>query len=400
MPVYNYTAIDAPGKKRTGQVDARSQSSAVTLLKEQGLYVVTLDEQKEDFVTHVLSFRGVPEAEVVGTTRQLATMINAGLPISRALEVMADQTQNRNMRKVLQDVLRDVQGGSSLSNSLGKYPNAFDQTYVSLVRAGEASGKLDEILKRLADTVESQRDFKSRFKGAMIYPAIIMVAMVGVFILMMVFVIPKLSQMYTSMGVELPTPTKVMIGISDFMVKFWYLVVLGIGALFFTFRSVATTPRGRETLNLIFSKMPIFGKLIIQKDLTEFTRTLSLLISSGIPITEALNIVSKVVTNPNLRQGSMNAAMAVEKGGSLSDFLKTDKHFPPLLGQMAAVGEETGQLDDVLGRIGTFYASETDHAIKGLSSALEPIILILLGGMVGLLIVSIITPIYKITSAL
>jgi type IV pilus assembly protein PilC len=400
MPIYNYNAIDIAGKKRVGQVDARSQSSAVTLLKEQGLFVVTLEEQKEGMVAQILSFKGVPESEVVGTTRQLATMINAGLPISRALEVMADQTQNKNMRKVLLDILRDVQGGASLSSSLAKHPNAFNQTYVSLVRAGEASGKLDEILRRLADTVESQRDFKSRFKGAMIYPVIVMIAMVGVFILMMVFVIPKLSQMYASMGVDLPTPTKVMIAISDFMVKFWYLVIGAGGFGIFSLQGFLITPKGKQFSAKVMSKLPVFGKLVFQRDVTEFTRTLSLLISSGIPITEALNIVARVVTNPGLSQGALDASKSVEKGGSLSDFLKTDKHFPPLLGQMAAVGEETGQLDDVLSRIGGYYASETDHAIKGLSSALEPIILIMLGGMVGLLIVSIITPIYQITSAL
>ncbi len=392
MPIFTYTAIDNAGNKRTGTVDARSQSSAVGLLKEQGLFVVGLVEQKESPVSQFLSFRGVPDTEIVASTRQLATMISAGLPISRALEVMADQTQNKNMKKVLLDTLRDIQGGSSLSNALAKYPNVFSPTYVALVRAGEASGKLEEILRRLADTLEAQRDFKSRFTGALIYPAIIFVAMIGVFVLMMLFVIPKLSQMYDSMGVELPVVTKAMISISNFMTQFWYIVlILAVGA-FFMAKSFMQTERGKEIVSSISVRLPVLGKLILQKDLTEFTRTLSLLISSGIAITDALDIVAKVVTNPSIKRGSLNASTAVEKGGSLSDYLKQDKNFPPLLGQMTSVGEETGQLDDVLGRIGTFFASETDHAIKGLSSALEPIILIMLGGMVGLLIVSIITP--------
>jgi type IV pilus assembly protein PilC len=400
MPLFDYKAVDTVGKKRAGTVDARSKASAVGLLKEQGLYVISLDEQKDNIVDQLISVRGVPESEVVAVTRQLATMISAGLPISRGLEVLAEQSQNKNMHKILLNILRDVQGGSTLSNALAKYPAAFSPTYVALVDAGEASGKLEEILKRLADTLESQRDFKSRFKSAMIYPAIIFIAMIGVFILMMLFVIPKLADMYESMNVKLPPITQGMINISNLMTEFWYLFLLILVIGFLGARSFFATPQGKELTSTVMSKLPVFGKLILQKDLTEFARTLSLLIASGIPITEALDIVSKVLTNAALKEGALKAATVVEKGGSFSDYLKQDKHFPPLLGQMTSVGEETGQLDEVLNRIGIFYASETDHAVKGLSSALEPIILILLGGMVGLLIVSIITPIYKITSSL
>lgn len=400
MPIYVYNAIDGTGKKKTGTVDARTEPSAVGLLKEQGLFVVSLEVQKDDLISTILSFGGVPESEVVTVTRQLATMISAGLPIARGLEVLAEQSQNRNMKKILLDILRDVQGGSTLSGSLKKYPNAFGPTYIALVRAGEASGKLEEILKRLADTLESQRDFKSRFTGAMIYPAVIFIAMIGVFALMMIFVIPKLAQMYASLNVELPAVTRAMISISDFMSRFWYIVIFLLIAAFLGIRSFLATTRGKAIVTNVASRLPIFGKLMIQKDLTEFARTLSLLLSSGIAITEALNIVGQVVTNPQLKEGAQSAAAAVEKGDSLSDYLKKDKAFPALLGQMATVGEETGELDQVLDRIGNFYAGEADHAIKGLSSALEPIILVILGGMVGLLIVSIITPIYKITSAL
>ena len=400
MPIYAYNAIDGTGKKKIGTVDARTESAAVGLLKSQSLFVVSLEEQKESIISQILSFGGVPETEVVVVTRQLATMISAGLPIARGLEVLAEQSQNRNMKRILLDTLRDVQGGSTLSSSLSKYPRVFSTTYTSLVRAGEASGKLEEILKRLADTLEAQRDFKSRLVGAMIYPAIIFLAMIGVFALMMIFVIPNLAEMYKSLNVELPAVTKGMIAISDFIVGFWYVILFLLVAGVLGLKSFLSTAKGRELVSSVASKMPIFGKIIMQKDLTEFSRTLSLLISSGIPITEALNIVSKVVTNPTLKAGAEQAAETVEKGGSLSDYLKQNKIFPPLIGQMSTVGEETGQLDSVLERIGAFYAAEADHAIKGLSAALEPIILVVLGGMVGLLIVSIITPIYKITSSL
>jgi type IV pilus assembly protein PilC len=400
VPVFAYTAIDSAGKKRAGTVDARSKSSAVGLLKEQTLFVVSLEEQKESTLEKMLSFKGVPETEVVSFTRQLSTMISAGLPISRGLEVLAEQIQHKMMKKIILDTLRDVQGGATLSSAFAKYPGAFSPTYIALVKAGEASGKLEEILKRLADTLESQREFKASFKGAMIYPAIIFLAMIGVFVLMMIFVIPKLSQMYDSMGVELPVITTIMIAISGLMSTYWYLMIGGIVLLGLGFKSVMSTEEGRSFFYKVLVRAPIFGKILKQRDLTEFTRTLSLLISSGIPIVEALNIVSKVVINPSFVKGALAAATSVEKGGSLSDYLKQDKTFPPLLGQMTSVGEETGQLDEVFNRIGAYFASETDHAIKGLSAALEPVILILLGGMVGLLIVSIITPIYKITSSI
>jgi len=400
MPVFTYNAIDATGKKRTGTADARSKASAVALLKEQGLYVVSLVEQKQSIVDQLLSVRGVPDTEVVAFTRQLSTMISAGLPIARGLEVLAEQSQNRKMKTIILEVLRDVQGGASLSTAMGKYRAVFPPTYIALVAAGESSGKLEEILKRLADTLESQRDFRSRFKSAMVYPAIIFMSMIGVFVLMMVFVIPKLSGMYESMNVELPTATKAMIGISNFMVDYWYVLLIVLVFLVLGARTFFSTEEGKKMFASFVSKLPIFGKLIKQKDLTEFARTLSLLIASGISIVEALDIVSTVVSTPVFQQGCKTAAQSVEKGGSLSDYLKQDKNFPSLLGQMTAVGEETGKLDEVLNRIGIFFATETEHAVKGLSSALEPVILILLGGMVGVLIVSIITPIYKITSSL
>jgi len=400
MPVYNYVAKDSAGNRKVGTVDARSTSSAVNLLKEQNLFVVSLDEKKEGIVEFFSSFRGVPDTEIVTFTRQLATMISAGLPLSRGLEVLSAQTQNKGMKKILNDVLRDVQGGSSLSMAFSRFPKAFSPTYVSLVKAGEASGRLEEILSRLADNLEAGRDLKSKFKGAMIYPSIVFLAMIGVFVLMMVLVVPKLAQMYESMNVELPALTKMMIGFSNFMVDYKILILLALVGAFFSVRSFLATPVGKEYFSKVVFSLPVFGKILRQKEITEFSRTLSLLIASGIPIVEALNIVSQVVTNTSFRRGALNAAMEVEKGSSLSDYLKMDSAFPPILGQMCAVGEETGQLDEVLSRISVFFAGETEHSVRGLSAALEPIILVILGSMVGLLIISIITPIYKITSSL
>src|SRR3990167_2227431 len=400
MPVYNYLAKDTTGKAKSGIVDAQSENSAVTLLRNQGLFIVSLTEKKNSIFESLLSFKGVPSGEVVTFTRQFSTMISAGLPIAKALNVLAEQTPNSGMRSVIYNCLRDIEGGVPLSTAFGRFPKVFSTTYQALTRAGEASGKLDTILKRLADTLESQRELQSKFKGALIYPAIVLLTMVGVFVMMMVLVIPKLAIMYKSLNVDLPSSTKVMIGVSNFMVTKYYIVIILVVGAVLGFKAFKNTPFGSVFISKILFALPIFGKISKQKELSDFTRTLSLLISSAIPIVEALNIVSKVITNSTYKVAAIEAAVFVEKGNSLSDYLRSNRVFPPLLAQMASVGEETGQLDSVLDQVADFFASETYHAVKGLSAALEPIILIVLGGMVGLLIVSFITPIYKITSSI
>lgn len=400
MSLFAYTASDTNGNKRTGTVDARTRELAVSLLKGQGLYVIELTEKRDSLFSKFGLFNGVPQNEVVQFTRQFSTMISAGLPISRALDVLANQSTNKALKKTLLEVLRDIEGGSSLSMALSRHPQAFPPTYQALVRAGEASGKLDEILKRLASTMEKQRELNSKFKAAMIYPSIVFMAMIGVFVLMMVFVIPKLATMYESLNVELPAMTQAMIAVSDFFVNnIVLMVILAVGA-FLGVRYFLRTEAGKEVMSNIFFRVPIFGKINKQKEITDFTRTLSLLIASAIPIVEALNIVAGVMGNKFYREAAYEAAAAVEKGNALSEYIKTNPVFPPLLGQMTSVGEETGQLDEVLDRVANYLEGEVDHSVKGLSSALEPVILVLLGSMVGFLIVSIITPIYKITSSI
>lgn len=400
MPLYTYTAKNISGKTVSGTVDARSKDLAVSLLKNQSLYVVSIQQKRTNFLDTFLNMRGVSQNDVVTFTRQFSTMISAGLPISRALEVLANQTQSQNFKKLIFDVLRSVEGGASLSTALGKYPDTFSITYQALVRAGESSGKMDIILRRLADTMEAQRDLNSRFKGAMIYPAVVMLAMVGVFVVLMIFVVPNLAEMYKSMDVELPFVTKAMIGVSDFMVA--NVVLLFVGAVLgvLLLRHFLKSDRGKYYLSEIVMRLPVFGKITKDKDYAQFSKTLALLINSAVPIVDSLNIVSTVMSNPTFRYAVLQAARQVEKGTPLSSFFKSDEHFPPLLSQMANVGEETGKMDEVLDRVATYYEGEVDNKVKGLSAALEPIILIILGVMVGFLIISIITPIYQITTSI
>lgn len=400
MPVYKYNAVDSEGKKREGTVDAKSKELAIGLLKKEDLFIVSLEKQQTDILESIKSLRGVSTDALVTFTRQLSTMISAGLPLSRSLEVLIGQTENAKFSKILSEILRDVEGGLSFSDSLGRYPDIFDDTYRALVKAGEASGNLHTILQRLAVTLEADRELRSKFKSAMIYPAIVVIAMIGVFILMMIIVVPKLTSMYEDLGVSLPIQTRIMMAISNFFINNTVIVVVVVIGSFIGLKYFKSTDSGQRILSEIGFKLPVFGKINKNKEVTSFARTLSLLIGSAIPIVEALDIVTSVVDSSELKQATRDAVQYVEKGNSLSDYFRGSEAFPPLLGQMAGVGEETGKMDEVLGRVADYFEGETNSAIDNLSAALEPFILIFLGGAVGLLIVSILTPIYEITTSI
>lgn len=400
MSMFSYTAKNNIGSTVSGDVEARNREIAVSLLKNQGFTVISIREKSSDISDLLSDLRGVPFGEVVTFTRQLSTMISAGLPISRSLEVLSSQAENKKFKKIITEILRSVEGGSSLSASFSSYPKVFSNTYVSLVRAGESSGKLDIILKKLADNMEADRELNSKFKSAMIYPMVVMIAMVVVVIILMIFVIPKLTEMYEGMQIELPAVTKFVISVSNFVVKYIYIMfILVIGAVV-GIRSFLSSEKGKGIISEFIIKVPVFGKITLMKDYASFSRTLSLLIGAAVPIVDALNIVSVTMSGMQLRRSIQEAAKQVEKGNSLSAFFKSDSTFPSLLGQMTGVGEETGKTDEVLERVAIYYEGEVNNLVKGLSSALEPIILVMLGTMVGFLVVSVITPIYKLTSSI
>lgn len=400
MAIFKYVATDKKGTRISGSVDARSKDFAVSLLKQKDLYIISIQEQTSSFVSSLFIFTGISNSEIVSATRQLSTMISAGLAISNSLQVLISQTKNKNFKKVLYDVLKSVEGGASLSSSMSKHPNVFDATYYSLVGAGESSGSLDVILERLASRLEEERELEAKFKGAMIYPAIVTIAMIVVFFGLMIFVVPKLSNLYNDLDVKLPAVTQLMIYVSKFIVDNATILILISITLIFLFRAFLKTQTGSLILSEIVFRLPIFGRIVRLRDLDKFTSTLSLLLTSAVPIVESLNIVSTVVTNTSYKNAAKEAAVQVEKGTLLSEYFKSNEIFPPLVAQMAGVGQETGQMDQVLSKISKYFKSELDHLIDNLSSALEPIILVVIGVGVGFLIISIITPIYQITSAI
>ncbi|MEA3355294.1 MAG: type II secretion system F family protein, partial [Patescibacteria group bacterium] len=336
--------------------------------------------------------------DVVHFTRQLATMIKAGLPLTTALSILKYQS-NLTMAKVVDEILRDIEGGGSFYKALSKHKKVFTPVYLSLVRSGEAAGVIEKVLLRLADNLEKESAFRSKTKNALIYPGIVTAAMIAVAAVMMVFVIPKLTSLYDEFGAELPGMTKVLIGMSNFMVKTWYaqlLIVIVGGYSFFKWKK---TPSGKSIVDAQVLKMPIVGKLRTKVILTEITRTLALLVEAGISIVEALEIVSGAADNVIFSKSLKKAARDVEKGIPLAAAIGQFEHYPPLVSQMIAVGEETGKIDEVLLNVSVYFESEAEQAIKGLTTAIEPLMMIILGVGVAFLVIAIILPIYNLTSA-
>jgi len=394
---YKFTAKDASSKLVYGEIEAASVEKAGDSLKDRGLFALDVREDSGGFK---LRPSGVGESAVVLFTRQFATMVSAGLSVSRCLEVLLEQSTNPTFKSIIADIQGQVSAGTPLSGAFAKYPAVFSNAYVSLCKAGESSGKLDDIMLKLADTMEKDKDVKGKFKTAMIYPSIIMLAMVGVFVLMMVVVVPQLADLYSSMNVDLPIMTKIMIGISNFMLNYKFFLVPAVIGGVFVIRSFLATTKGREFWSEFMFAVPVVGAVNKLKEYSLFSRTLSMLLNSGVSMVESLSISAEVASNLALKRAVRDSLSQVERGVPLSEAMSHTKIFPPMIYKMVQVGEETGNLDAVLGRVSLYYANETDTAVARLSAALEPFILVFLGVGVGTLILSIITPIYKITTSI
>ena len=398
MAFFKYTAKNKFGETINGKVEAKVIDQAAALLSSRGLLVIKLQPIGTDSFAFIKSFfGGVKFEDIVNLTRQLATMITAGLPLASSLAILV-RDGKPEVTQMMASILEDVEGGNSFASALEKHKKAFSRLYVQLVKAGETGGVLDTVLERLADNMEKEKEFKAKTKGALIYPVIVMLAMVVVGGVMMVFVIPKLTEMYRDFGAELPLPTRVLMGISDAMVQFWWVLALLFVGGFVAFKSWVKTKEGRYKVDELKLRIPIFGKLQKQVILTEFSRTLSLLLGSGITLLEAISIVTESVENVVYRRALREVAKQVEKGSSLSQALSHYEMFPTILHQMMSVGEETGKLDEVLKKLSNYFEQESEHAVKNMTTAIEPMIMIVLGLGVGAMVIAIIMPIYNLTS--
>jgi len=399
MKKFEYKAKDKQGKTLKGIAEATDEKQAVNILREKGLLVITLKPKKESFGDTAKStfFRKISLTDKVNFTRQLATMLVAGLRVTEALEVLENQSSPA-MRKIVEEIRREIEGGRNLSSSLEKHPDVFDPVYIALVKAGESAGVLEKVLTRLADNLEKQKEFQGKIKSAMIYPAIIILGMVAVAGVMIIFVIPKMTVLYEEFQAQLPLPTRILLGISKFVTFFWWLILIIIGCLIVGIRSLLKNPTFRKQYDQVLFKLPIFGNIRQKSILTEFTRTLGLLVGTGILIVDALRILKGSLGSLIYQEAIEHTAKEVEKGLPLASALAETGAFPFILPQMISVGEETGKLDEVLQRVSNYFQQESENAVKGLTTAMEPIIMIILGIGVAFLMISVIMPIYNLTS--
>lgn len=400
MPVFQYKARTGEGKLVEGLVDAPTEEGAIRLLHEKQLFVVGIHISREQITLEKIEqlFKRVSFNDIVNFTRQLSTMVTAGLSLPEALTILRTQTTNKVFAAVLVDIEHQIVSGGNLAGALSKYPNYFSATYIALVRAGEASGTMDQILARLSETMESQREFRGKVSGAMIYPIIILIGMVVVIFVMMTVVMPKLTGLYKDFNMELPWTTKFLMSISDFTVHFWWLVILLAGGAVWLFRKWRKTPLGELMVDKLLFKIPLFGELQKKIILVEFTRTLGMLVASGIHILEGLQILKNSLGNVVFRNALGEISKKVEKGYPLGESFAQFEVFPPIVSQMMKVGEETGKLDETLSKLSKYFQAETETLVKGLTTAIEPIIMIIMGLGVGFIVISVITPIYNLTS--
>lgn len=404
MSLFRFSAKDSSGKKVIGEVEATDEQTLIQTLQKQGL-IPTEVTRRDGGASGFGKFRfsipklgGVPSSEIVGFTRQFSTMVSAGLPLTDALVILEKQTKNQLFARAIAQVVADVEGGSSLSAALAKHPKIFDVIYIKLVEAGETGGVLDKVLAKLADTLEKDREFKSKTRGAFIYPVIVIVVMVIVMAVMMIFVIPRLTSLYSEIGAKLPLPTRILIAISAFLRGFWWLLLILIALTVWVFRLFSATTAGGQMISNFMLRVPIWGKIRKSLLLAQFTRTLGLLIGTGIPIIAALKVVAGLLDNPVYKEGIDFAIARVERGSPLYQPLVANSAFPPIIGQMLRVGEETGKMDEVLVRLSVYFESESENLIRNLTAALEPVILVILGLGVAVLVLSIILPIYNLTA--
>ena len=398
MKTFQYKVRDRQGNQSSGVLDAVDDKQAASVLRSKGLLVTALYEADQLNIEALLGRFSKPKAdEITNFTRQMATMIGSGLPLVEALRILKTQSGS-NLKPVIEKILTAVEGGSTLADAVADSGGGFSSVYVAMVRAGESAGVLDQVMNKLAEALDKQREFRSKTKGAMVYPTIIMIAMVVIASIMMVFVVPKLTAMYKDFGAELPGPTKVLMAVSDFAVNYWYALFLAILVFVIFFSNWSRTEVGGLVVEQLTFKIPIWGKLRKDIILTEFARTISVLLGAGIPILDALNIVANTLGSRVYSAGIKQAAVYVEKGVSLAESITRLEMFPPILSQMISVGEETGKLDSVLSKLAAFYESESEIKIKALTTAIEPLIMVIMGVGVGFLVIAVIMPIYNLTS--
>ncbi len=402
MPKFNWEARTRTGGTQKGVIEAATVDVVEAQLKKYGFSNITIKAESKGMGLKLPSFGGgakIPEKDLVIFTRQFSTMIDSGLPLVQCLDILASQQENKAFQEILYKVKDSVESGSTFADALGKHPKAFDQLFVNLVAAGEIGGILDTILTRLAAYIEKSMKLKKQIKGAMVYPITIMSIAVVVVGVILIFVIPTFAKMFIEFGGELPGPTKLVIALSNFLVKYFVLLIAGFYGVVWAIKKYYATPKGQKTIDRMALKAPIAGPLIRKVAVAKFTRTLGTMVSSGVPIMDGLEIVAKTAGNKIVEEAIYSVRQAISEGKTMAEPLAACGVFPPMVVQMISVGEATGAMDAMLNKIADFYDDEVDDAVGAMTAMMEPLLMVFLGTTVGGLVVAMYLPIFKLAGA-
>jgi type IV pilus assembly protein PilC len=399
VPVFVWKGRTISGEIQTGELELNTQDEVLAALRKKRVIITSVREKPKGFNLNMPGMGpGVTTRDLAIFTRQFATMINAGLPLVQCLDILSKQTEKESFRAIIGAVTREVEAGNTLAESLAKkeHQRVFDELFVNMVEAGEAGGILDDILMRLATFIEKAEALKRKIQGAMVYPGVVMSVAVLATSFMLIFIIPTFARMFTGFGAELPLPTKIVMGLSSFLRSYWWAMILGLVGFGVGLQRYYRTERGHYHIDKLLLKVPVLGDVLRKGAVARFTRTLGTLISSGVPILTGLEITARTSGNRVIQEAIMAARSSIREGETIAAPLRESGVFPPLVVQMISVGEETGALDDMLTRIADFYDSEVDTAVDALTSLIEPLMIVFMGGVVGGMVVAMYLPMFKL----
>jgi len=399
MPIYKWEGKAAKGVIKKGEMEAPNEAAIRISLRQQNIMPTKISPKGKEFKFSLPFKKKVKQRSIAIFTRQLATMIDAGLPLVQSLEILASQQEDKVFKEVIRGVREDVEAGSTFAGALKKHPVTFNELYTNLVVAGEEGGILDTILNRLCTYIEKAESLKKKVKSALVYPATIVGVAVIVVMILMLLVIPVFETMFKSAGQSLPLPTLITLGLSKLIQKYIFIIIPGLILCFYLFRKYYQTEKGKALFDMILLKLPVFGPLFQKIAVARFSRTLGTLVSSGVPILDGLNIVSKTSGNKTIETAIQNARASIREGETISEPLGRSGNFPPMVIQMISVGESTGALDSMLSKIADFYEEEVDVAVGNLTSLLEPLLMVFLGLVIGGVVISMYLPIFNMASA-
>jgi type IV pilus assembly protein PilC len=397
MPLFKYRGKNKVGNIVEGERSARNQNEVAVALEKEQIQVLSVERKKMKFKIPLLGAgKGISLRTIAVFNRQLSVMFNAGLPITQALAILGQQQKNKYFQSVLVEVRKDVEGGANLSNAMRKHPKVFNELYTSMVQAGEASGNLDTILLRLSQYIENITKLVGKVKSAMAYPIGVLIIAVSLTAVVLWKVVPTFADMFSQLGAELPLPTQIVIGASDFLTNNFFFLIIGLAGLIFAFRSYNATFKGRRVIDKIKLRIWVLGELLVKLSVARVTRTLATLLTSGVEIIESMTITAKTSGNAIIEDAVMKSRALVQEGKPLWESWEETKQFPYMVTQMVSVGEQTGSLSTMLGKIADFYDDEVDQAVSALISLMEPIMILFLGGLVGSIIVAMYLPLFDI----